>query len=246
MRALPSFAMTVLLGLIALPALADSDIDVVYGDDIARRGELAAELAARWSQTSRDSDFAGRMLWQAVGELAYGVTDKLSVGIKLPLSRVDGNWHGHGAYAEVKYLAPRRAEGFYWGAEIEAGSIKPVGEERAFVLEAFPILGYRIGRIHLTANPGLEYSSEGEDQGWDFSPKAKISYRLNDAHALGLEYHVDAGKFGDFAPRSKRSETAYLTWDGKLAGQQFSVALGHGTTHASDRWAVRVGIELDD
>jgi hypothetical protein len=246
MRVLSSFALTVLLGVITLPAMAESDIDVVYGDDLAHRGELAAELAARWSQTSRASDFAGRSLWQAVGELAYGVSDNLSVGIKLPATRVDGSWRGHGAYAEVKYLAPRREEGLYWGFEVEAGSIKPIGEERAFVLEAFPILGYRIGRVHLIVNPGAEYTSEGEDKGWGFAPKAKLSYQLNDAHALGLEYHVDAGKFGDFAPRSKRSETAYLTWDAKIAGRQMNFALGHGTTHASDRWAVRVGIELED
>jgi hypothetical protein len=68
---------------------------------------------------------------------------------------------------------------------------------------------------------------------------------VNDANSLGLEYHLDAGKVGDFAPRSKRSETAYLTWDTKIAGQQIGLALGHGTTHASDRWAVRIGVELD-
>lgn len=245
MRVLPSFVLTALLGVLALPALADTDIDVVYGDDIAKRGEIAAELAARWSQTARQSDFAGRTLWQAVGELAYGVSDSLNIGIKVPVSRVDGSWHGHGAYAEVKYLAPRGAQGFYWGAEIEAGSIKPVGEERAFVLEAFPILGYRIGHIHLIANPGLGYSSEGEQKGWGFAPKAKVAYLLNDANSLGLEYHLDAGKIGDIAPRAKRNETAYLTWDTKIAGQQMSLALGHGTTHASDRWAVRIGVELD-
>lgn len=246
MRGSPSFALCLALGCVALPALADSDIDVVYGDDIAHRGELAAELAARWSQTSRASEFEGRSVWQAVGELAYGLSDNFNIGIKLPVTRVDGSWHGNGAYAEIKYLPARGLDGFYWGAEVEAGSIKPVGEERAFVLEAFPILGYRMGRFHLIANPGLGYSSEGEDKGWGFSLKAKVSYRLDDVHAIGLEYHVNAGKFGDFAPRSKRSETAYLTWDGKIVGQQLSLALGHGTTHVSDRWSVRVGIELDD
>jgi hypothetical protein len=246
MRSLPSFAIAVLLGAISYPALAGSDIDVVYGDDIARRGELATELAARWSQTARASDFAGRALLQAVGELAYGVTDNFNLGIKLPLTRADGSWHGNGAYAEVKYLTPHAADGFYWGAEIEAGSIKRIGEERAFVAEVFPILGYRVGRFHLTGNPGIEYSSEGEDKGWAFSPKAKVAYRLNEWHAVGMEYHIDAGKFGDFAPRNKRSEIAYLTWDAKLAGQQFSVALGRGATHGSDRWAMRVGIELGD
>jgi hypothetical protein len=239
MRALPPFGLTVLTVLIsaaALPALA-GDIDLVYGDDIARRGELATELAARWSQTGRESDLAGRILWQAVGELAYGVSDHVSVGIKLPVSRFDGSWRADGAYAEVKYLAPRRTDGLYWGAEIEAGSIKEIGEERAFVVEAFPILGYRTGRFHLAANPGIDYSSEGEEKGWAFSPKVKIAYQLNDLHALGLEYHVDG---------AQHRRTAYLTWDANIAGQRLSVALGHGTTRASDRWALRIGIELDD
>jgi hypothetical protein len=47
MRVLSSFILTALLGALALPALADTDIDVVYGDDLAKRGELAAELDAR-------------------------------------------------------------------------------------------------------------------------------------------------------------------------------------------------------
>lgn len=236
MRALPSLALTVLLGAISLPAVADSDIDVVYGDAIAKRGELAVELAARWSQTARASEFAGRNRWQAVGELAYGLTDDFSLGLKLPVSRVEGSWHAHGAYAEATYVAPHREQGFYWGAEIEAGSIKEIREERAFVLEVFPILGYRAGRFHLTGNPSIEYISEGEEKGWEFAPKAKVAYALNDAHALGLEYHA-----GD-----RRGKTAYLTWDAKIHGQQLSFALGHGTTHGSDRWAIRIGIELDD
>jgi hypothetical protein len=243
---LPSFATAILLSVISLPALAGTDIDVIYGDEIAHRGELATESAARWSQTARGSDSVGRAQWQAVGELSYGVTDNFNVGIKLPLTRADGSWHGHGAYAEVKYVAPHLADGFYWGAEIEAGSIKRIGDEHALVIEAFPILGYRVGRFHLIGNPGIEYSSEGDEKGWAFSPKAKVAYRLNERHAVGVEYHIDAGKFGNFAPRTKRSEVAYLTWDAKVAGQQLSIALGHGATHSSDRWAVRIGIELDD
>jgi len=246
---MPSFSsitLALVLGSITLPAFAGPDIDVVYGDDIARRGEVAVELAARWTQTSHASALGGRALWQAVGELAYGVSDNFNLGIKLPVSHADGHWHADGAYAEAKYMAPHAADGFYWGAEIEAGSIKPAGEERSLSLEAFPIFGYRTGHWHVIGNPGVEYSSEGEDRGWSFAPKAKVSYSLNSLHALGLEYHVDAGKFGDFAPRSKRSETAFLTWDAKIVGKQMNVALGHGATRGSDRWAVRIGIELDD
>lgn len=239
-----STAVFLMIATTSAPALAGSDIDVIYGDDIARRGEIAAELAVRWARTSDLN--GGRSVWQGVGELAYGINDSLNVGIKLPVSRVDSTWYAHGAYAEAKYLAPHGTDGFYWGAEIEAGSIKPIGEERYFSVEAFPILGYRLGRMHLITNPGVEYSSEGEDRGWSFAPKVKASYRLNDLHAVGVEYHVDAGKLNDFAPRSKRTETAYLTWDAKIVGKQFSLALGHGTTHRSDRWAVRIGIELDD
>lgn len=241
-----SCAVAIVLGATTLSAVAGPDIDMVFGDDLPGRGELATEFSARWSQSARDSDFAGRALWQAVGELGIGLTDQFAIGIKLPVTRVDGAWHGNGAYVEMKYLAPHAANGVYWGAEVEAGQIKPVGEERSFALEAMPILGYRGDRWLLTANPGLEYSAEGEDKGWSFAPKAKAAYRLNDLQAVGLEYHVDAGRLSDLAPRSKRREMAYLTWDGKVGGQQLSVALGHGATHASDRWAVRIGIELDD
>jgi hypothetical protein len=239
-------ALVLLCAALAGPALAATDIDVVYGDDIARRGELAAELAARWSQSSRSGELGGRTVWQGLGELAYGLSDNWNVGVKLPVARIDGAWRAHDAYLETKYVAPHGAEGFYWGAEVEAGSVKPAGEERTLSIEAFPILGYRIKRLHLIANPGLEYSSEGEDKGWSFAPKAKIAYSLDALHAVGLEYHVDAGKLNDLAPRGKRQETAYLTWDAKLGGKQFSLALGHGTTHRADRWALRVGLELDD
>jgi hypothetical protein len=231
---------------LSAPAHAGPDIDVVYGDDIARRGELAGELASRWSQSARSGDLAGRSVWQAQGELSYGLSDQFNLGIKLPATRIDGSWRGNGGYVEAKYVAPHADQGFYWGAEIEAGSIRPYGEERSAVLEAFPILGYRAGRYHLTANPGLEYSAEGEDKGWEFSPKVKLAYQLGNRHAVGLEYHLDAGKFGNFTPRPRRSETAYLTLDSQVAGQKVSLALGHGTTRKSDRWAIRLGIEFDD
>jgi hypothetical protein len=241
-----ALASSALLCMLSLPALAASDIDVIYGDEIAHKGEWSSELAARWSQPARVGTLPAHTLWQAVGEVAYGVNDQLSIGVKLPLIRSDGHWRGEGAYAEIKYLSPHGADGFYWGAEIELGSVKVPGEERAAVAEAFPIFGYRAGRWHLIGNPGLEYSAEGEDRGWAFAPKAKLSYQLNERHALGIEYHVDAGKFGDFAPRSKRSEMAYLTWDAQVDHHPLSVALGHGATHSSDRWALRIGIELDD
>lgn len=245
-RCLPAFAATLLLGSYALPALAGPDIDVVYGDEIARRGEVAVEAAARWSQSARSGDLQGRPVWQGVGEIAYGLSDQWNIGLKVPVTRANGSWQGNGAYGEIKYVAPHGAQGFYWGAELEAGSIKAQGEERAFALEAFPILAYRSEHWHVIANPGVEYSAEGEDKGWAFAPKAKLSYRLNELHAIGLEYHIDAGKFGQFTSRSKRSEIAYLTWDAKIAGQQLSIALGHGTTHSSDRWALRIGVEFDD
>lgn len=245
MRFLPSTALVPLCAALAGPALAATDIDLVYGDDIARRGELAADLAARWSQRSRSAELGGRTVWQGVGELAYGLSDSWNVGIKLPVARIDGAWRAHDAYLETKYIAPHGADGVYWGAEVEAGSVKPAGERRRFSLEAFAILGYRLRRLHLIANPGLEYSAEGEDKGWSFAPKAKIGYRLNGLHAVGLEYHVDAGKLNDLARRGRRRETAYLTWDAKLGGKQFSLALGHGTTHRADRWALRVAVELD-
>ena len=237
---------TVLLSGLGGTAIAGPDIDVVCGDDIARRGELAGELATRWSQSDRSSDLGGRSVWQAQGELAYGVSDIFNLGIKFPATRSDSHWRGNSAYLEAKYVVAHADNGFYWGAEVEAGSVKPQGGERSAVLEVFPILGYRAGRYHLTANPSLEFSSEGEDRGWEFSPKLKLAYELGKGSHVGLEYHVDAGKFTNLAPRARRMETAYLTFDSRFAGQKINLAMGHGTTNKSDRWIVRIGVEFDD
>src|SRR5450830_180944 len=87
--------LAILLSLLGGAAIAGPDIDVVYGDDIAHRGELAGELATRWSQSARSSELGGRSIWQAQGELAYGVSDFFNVGIKLPATRSDGRWRGN-------------------------------------------------------------------------------------------------------------------------------------------------------
>jgi hypothetical protein len=48
MCATPSIALAALLSITAQSACAASDIDVVYGDEMTKRGEWAAELAARY------------------------------------------------------------------------------------------------------------------------------------------------------------------------------------------------------
>lgn len=44
--------------------------------------------------------------------VAFLVADNFNVGVKLPVTRADGVWRAHGALAEIKYLAPHRADGF--------------------------------------------------------------------------------------------------------------------------------------
>lgn len=88
MFAQPHASVAVLLSFLAGGALAGPDIDVVYGDDIARRGKLAGEPAARRSQSARLDELNGRSVWRAQGESAYGVSDQFNLGIKLPATRI--------------------------------------------------------------------------------------------------------------------------------------------------------------
>ncbi|MES2126291.1 MAG: hypothetical protein V4463_03390 [Pseudomonadota bacterium] len=225
-------------------AMAANDETIVYGDDMSKAGETGFEMYSKWSRSAPEQ--GRRQLFHAIGEMSYGLTDQWNLGLKLPVTREAGQWHADGAYLELKYLAPHAAQGWYWGAEIEGGSVGARGEERAAVLEVVPLVGWHNGAWHALANPGFEYTNEGSERGLSFSPRFKVSYQVDHANAFGMEYHVDAGLLKAITPRHERNEVAFLTWEAKFGEQAFSVALGHGATSASERWALRLTFALDD
>lgn len=234
------------IAFLAPSAHAGSDESIVYGDELTKPRETSFELYEKFAKTSKAGSLRGDGEFHVIGEFGYGLSRQWDVALKVPFTHVGGSWYGNGAFAEVKYIAPHAVEGLYWGVEIEAGSIKAFRAERAWVIEAVPIIGYRSGRFHFIANPGLEYTPEENDRGLSFEPKFKAAYQYNHQNAFGLEYHIDAGLLRKITSRPQRNEVAYLTWDATVDERHISVGIGRGTTAVSDRWAAKIMIDLDD
>ena len=228
-------------------AQAGTDEAIVYGDELNHRGEIGMEFYANFSAIPAKDEQPRQHLFHAIGEFSYGLNDQWSIAAKFPVTRLAGAWHADGAYAELKYIAPHdAASGLYWGAEIEAGRVSAPGEKRSAVAELAPIVGFRAGRWQLIANPGFEYSSDEEERGWSFQPRVKAAYAVGRDQAIGVEYHVEAGRLPALSPRRQRNEIAYLTWDTLVAKRKVSAGIGRGTTPVSQRWAFKLVVELED
>jgi hypothetical protein len=168
-------------------------------------------------------------------EYSYGLWHDWELSLQLPLAFNSSSAVSEGYRAELQYIAPHDADqGPYWGINVELARDARVAEEHFWNLEVIPIVGWRSGRWHLVANPGIERPLSGASRGTTPTPAAKVAYRAFGGNAFGLEYYRDAGP----------SHMLYLAWDGKLGRSDINVGVGHGFTTNSDRWVVKAIYEF--
>jgi hypothetical protein len=234
------------LGTLAQSAYADGTELEVYRDDIADAGESNLDFAANAVQTSRQDDGQRRTVFQAVGEYAYGIDDVWQVGVKLPVSYVDGVWRADGLLSEIKFVLPHGKTGWYWGAEFEIGYESTPTEKQQWTIEATPIAGVRAGDWEFVFNPGLSISSGDDNRGVVlFEPSAKLAYRVINGGALGVEYFSEAGPIRSISPGRERNELAFVTFDTKIEKSVINFGVGHGVNGNSPGWAIKMVADLE-
>ena len=194
------------------------------------------ELAAYRAQTLETHVNKARTgALRVMPEYSYGIWRDWEFSVQLPLAFASGSSVSEGYRAELQYIAPHDAEqGLYWGINFELARDFRIDEEHFWNLEVIPIVGWRSGRWHLAANPGMEKPLSGASRSSAATPAAKIAYRALGENAFGLEYYRDAGP----------SHMLYIAWDGKIGKSDINVGVGHGTTANSDRWVVKAIYEF--
>jgi hypothetical protein len=220
-------------GLPLVPRAAPNEIKV-FTDELARHGEHTLETHVNKASSSTP--------WQLMPEYSYGLAPDWEVSVQLPFSFPDGGVRVDGYRAELQYVAPQDEEaGLYWGANAELARIDERGEPGFWSAEFIPILGYRAGRWHFVANPGVEQRVTGESKTTTFTPAVKASYLAFGKNAFGVEYYVEADRA---SPVQQQSHMLYLAWDGKLGKSDINVGVGRGLTDASDRWVLKMIYEI--
>lgn len=217
----------------------------VFTDELASYGQHTLEAHVNKASRAGEAVANKRTPLQVMPEYSYGIWHDWEFSLQLPAAfRQDGN-RLEGYRAELQYVAPHDYyEGFYWGLNFELARVERLGEPSFWNVEVIPIVGYRLERWHLVANPGLDKAVSGASGSVDFQPAAKIAYRAFERNYFGIEYYVEAGPLRSHLPRDEQSRVLYLAWDGRLGKSDINLALERGTTDASDRWVLKMIYEF--
>ena len=234
------------LGLFApLSVLAAPNEIKVFSDELAAPGESTIETHV--NKASRAGRRAGNQAapLQIMPEYSYGIWKNWELSLQLPAAFQQSRLRSEGIRAEIQYVAPHDDdEGFYWGFNIEAARLTRIGDPSIWNLEMIPILGMRMDRWHLIANPGLSQALSGSQKKLGFEPAYKVSYRTDRSASVGVEYYEEAGPIRKMLPADQRYRVLYLAWDGKVGKSDINVGVGRGLNGASDRLVFKAAVEF--
>ncbi len=226
-------------------AMAASNEIKRFSDEIADLGEHTLETHV--NKASR----AGRRVenqvapLQVMPEYSYGIWKNWEFSLQLPASLPQGRIRSDGYRAELQYVAPHdEDQGFYWGFNVEAVRSTRFGEPAIWNLEMIPILGIRIDRWHLIANPGIALPLMQAEKRVNFEPAYKASYRTFTSGSFGVEYYEEAGPLWKLLPGDQRYRVLYFAWDGKIGKSDINLGVGRGLNSASDRLVFKTVFEF--
>ena len=217
----------------------------VFTDELAPYEEHTLETHVNKASSAGSRADNQRTPLQVMPEYSYGVWRNWELSFQLPLAFTSDTSKPEGYRAELQYVAPHDEErGFYWGVNLEVARIDRLGEQPYWNAELIPILGYRVDRWHLVANPGIDKALSGANGTTKFQPAAKLAYRSFAKNYFGVEYYVDAGPLRHRSPGSDQERMLYFAWDGKIGKSDINVGVGHGLTDVSDRWVIKAIYEF--
>jgi hypothetical protein len=252
LAALP--ALLLLGGAPAARAALPDEIQV-YVDDLNEPGRFSlqehvnttpvgSEVAAEPGQT-----VAAHGL-RLTSEFAYGVTPDLEAGLYLPVvlnSTADASLAGLKLRLKWVPLRPAPdAAGWFAGVNGELSQVAPRydGSRRGFELR--PILGWHDEQWLWAVNPVLDFALSRPDRSQppEFQPAVKVARTVAPGLQAGIEYYTDLGPLGDVESWREQQHQLFLALDLDRKPWNVNFGIGYGLTAASDRWTVKMIIDV--
>jgi len=172
-------------------------------------------------------------------ELAYGITDWWEFGLYLPYAVQDRQFLSDSFKLRTLFVSPNAEQrNFFYGVNFEFSHEMPKFAQTRFGLEIRPIIGIRNADWEFIVNPIVDigFGKNGEA---DFTPAARVAYKLDSDLFVGLEYYADLGEIGNFKPLVEQQHTLFAVTDFKLGVFGVNFGVGYGLTPASDRFVVK-------
>jgi hypothetical protein len=220
----------------------------VYGSDLVPKGDTMTEFHSNYtidgSKTSVDGMYPTQGQFHETLEVTHGFSDWFETGFYVFSSAQQGEgWQWVGDHIRPRVRVP---ESWKWpvgvSMSVEIGYQRSQFSLDTWTLELRPIVDKKLGPWYLAFNPTFDRSLHGlsENQGFVFSPNAKVSYDLIKQVAIGLEYYGSLGPVTGFDPLGQQQQQIVPAIDLNVSPKwEFNFGVGVGATHSTDHLLVK-------
>jgi hypothetical protein len=226
---------------------ADEEIQV-YEDDLDKPGKFGLDTHLNYVPAGdRLFDYVGQQ--QSVDrirvtpEWSYGLTKDVELGLYLPLADFRNDQFTLDGYKmRVKYINPHpESQDWYWGANFEIGQVDKRLDINPWNAELKGILGWRKGRWDLAFNTNIDWAVSGPDrQPASIQLATKVSYKLNDQYAVGVESYDGAGDFNHLGRFGGSGHEIYGAVDATWGKWAVNAGVGYGYSGEPDRLTLKM------
>jgi hypothetical protein len=238
MRSLP------LLLLFSLPILGQNNYEIqVYPYETVAPHQTMVELHSNFTfqgfKTSEDGLYPDNHQLHETIEITHGFTDWFETGFYIFTSSQEGygiDWVGD--HVRPRFSVPKK-----WNWPVGLSLSQEIGYQRrqfsadTWTYELRPIIDKQVGPWYFSFNPTFDKSLHGlnVNQGFVFSPNAKISYDFTKKITGGIEYYGSLGPATGFDPVSQQQQQIFPAIDLNLSPKwEINFAVGVGVTRSTD------------
>ena len=228
----------------------------VYGSELVEKGHTMVELHSNFtfegSKTTTDGTYPTNHQLHETVEITHGFSDWFECGFYVFTSAQNGfgiDWVGD-------HIRPRVAIPKKWNWPVGLSLSQEIGYQRpefspdTWTYELRPIVDKQWGKWYFSFNPTFDKSLHGPsvNEGFVFSPNAKISYDFTKKITGGIEYYGSIGPVNNIDPFSQQQQQIFPAIDLNLSPKwEINFGLGIGLTQATDHLIAKtiIGYRFD-
>jgi hypothetical protein len=221
----------------------------VYTDDINQPGEWGLEIHLNTTPKGVTTpSYPGEVVnhhgLRVTPEISFGLTKTVDVGLYIPTVRSgDGDFYAAGAKARIKWLPVQSEEnkGWFAGVNLEIGQVTQRFSQSVRSTEVRTMLGWKNKDWLMAVNPifGWDISTGYTHGSPDFTLASKVSRKVSESLAVGLEHYNGKGRLNQILPSASQEKSTFVVLDYEGEPFDFNFGVGKGMTAVSDTWTVK-------
>jgi hypothetical protein len=243
--------------LMASEAQAQDNYEIqVYGSELVEKGHTMVELHSNFtfegSKTTTNGTYPTNHQLHETVEITHGFSDWFECGFYVFTSAQNGfgiDWVGD-------HIRPRVAIPKKWNWPVGLSLSQEIGYQRpefspdTWTYELRPIVDKQWGKWYFSFNPTFDKSLHGPsvNEGFVFSPNAKISYDFTKKITGGIEYYGSIGPVNNIDPFSQQQQQIFPAIDLNLSPKwEINFGVGVGLTGSTDHLITKtiIGYRFD-